>query len=160
MNLFLSYNPEIDLERIIVLRIQTLASVYGTSILLPDRYHTNTLKHETKVRIRQSHVFVVFITNSISDIVKEEIEYALKLKRKVVIVFDPKLIIEPIQNSILIPFDFQNGSLPNLFNEISKHKNSFTESKNDKTLVTVLGVAVGLFLFYTLLGDERETVNI
>lgn len=74
---FISYNPNIEEEQTIAIRLHTIGALNGFTMYLPDRYHSDThLNKETQYRIKQADWFVVFCTQSPSPILQQEILYA------------------------------------------------------------------------------------
>ena len=53
-NIFISYNPKVQAEQSLALRMQTLGALYGLSISLPDRVGVIGLKETTKQRIQRA----------------------------------------------------------------------------------------------------------
>ena len=105
--IFISYNPNEPNEQSIALRLQTLSSIYGVEILLPDRYGANYLKASTQERIGQSDLFILFSTRNITQMVLEEVNWALGRGKKVLIIYDKhigKNLTTP-QGVIEIEFD-------------------------------------------------------
>lgn len=86
--IFISYNPSEPQEQSLAFRMQTLGALYGLHVSLPDRIGSNLLKQVTKQRIVDANLFIVFSTKSLSKAVKDEISYALTLKKRIVIVYD------------------------------------------------------------------------
>lgn len=92
--IFISYNPNSPAEQTLAVRLHTIGAVNGFKMLLPDRFNSETyLDEETKQRIKQADFFVVFSTSPLSNIVKEEIEYAhsvLNNKSKIIVIYDSR----------------------------------------------------------------------
>ena len=107
--IFISYNPNSDFEQTLAVRLHTTGAVNGFRMFLPDRYNSDTIiDNETKNRISQSDWLIVFSTEELSEIVKQEIQYAWqKLKDK---------------SKILVIYNFEKGK--NIKGDITNH---FTE---------------------------------
>lgn len=91
-SVFVSYNPNADLEQTLAVRLHTIGAVHGFNMLLPDRVgFSSTVTNETKVRIQASDYFILFSTTQLSLIVLEEIKIAfskLHDKSKILVIYD------------------------------------------------------------------------
>lgn len=97
-NIFISYNPRVQAEQSLALRMQTLGALYGLAVSLPDRVGTIGLKETTKQRINRATLFIVFATRNITLDVKREITYANQLKKTIIVVYD-----KDVKNNLKIP---------------------------------------------------------
>lgn len=93
--IFITYNPNNEEEQTLAVRLHTIGAVNGFKMYLPDRYNSETyIENETKFRINEADFVVLFSLNSkISNIVKEEIEYAwnkLLDKSKIIVIYPTK----------------------------------------------------------------------
>ncbi len=86
--IFISYNSSMPQEQSLALRLQTLSSLYGLHVSLPDRVGSTVIKESTKERIAAAELFIVFSTISLSKSVKDEITYARTLEKRIVVVYD------------------------------------------------------------------------
>lgn len=90
--IFITYNPNNDLERTIAARLHTLGAVNDFRMYMPDRFNSETvLDDETKRRIENSDYIILFSMGKISKIVKQELNYAFdyfKDKSKIIIIHD------------------------------------------------------------------------
>lgn len=93
--IFISYNPNSELEQVLAVRLHTLGAVHGFNMLLPDRDANSVeISPETKSRIKSSDYFILFSTSRISPLIKQEIEIAASKihdKSKILIVYDVSL---------------------------------------------------------------------
>jgi hypothetical protein len=93
--IFITYNPNSEAEQTLAVRLHTIGAVNGFRMYLPDRFNSNTfLDIETKRRIEESGFFVVFSMSYLSDIVKQEIEYAYQVlqdKSKILVIYNKSL---------------------------------------------------------------------
>jgi len=90
--IFITYNPNSAFEQTLAIRLHTIGASTGFRMYLPDRFNSDTiLDEETKSRISRSDFVVMFSTSPLSQIVKDEIEFAynvLKDKSKIVVIYD------------------------------------------------------------------------
>jgi hypothetical protein len=97
-SIFISYNPNSDIEQTLAVRLHTIGAVHGFSMLLPDRTgYGKGISTETKNRILQTDYFILFSTTQISSIVYEEISFAyshLQDKSKILVIYDEAVGIE------------------------------------------------------------------
>jgi len=92
ITIFITYNPQIDTEQTLAVRLHTIGAVNGFKMYLPDRFNSETyLDIETKRRIDEADFVVLFsLQSKISNIVKEEISYAwnrLHDKSKIIVIY-------------------------------------------------------------------------
>ncbi len=89
---FITYNPNVEFEETLAARLHTIGVVSGFTMYLPDRFNSEKkITQETKTRISRSDYFVMFSTKRLSDVVKQEIEYAFDYfrdKSKILIIYD------------------------------------------------------------------------
>jgi len=160
-NIFLSYNPNIELEQSTAFRLQTLASLYDTTILLPDRYGTTHLKDTTKERIRMVDWFIVFSTKALSKAVKDELIYALENKKKILVAYSvvlkKNLDIEGVLEHYI---DHEKTANENAFEIIQKIQCQSNDQSKDKgsigVLGAVLGIGLGLLALWKLSGNGKK----
>jgi hypothetical protein len=178
-SIFISYNPNSELEETLAYRLHTIGAVNGFTMYLPNRYNfENQLSEESKSRISRSDYFVVFSTIGLSNVVKEEIECAfeyLQDKSKILVIYDKangKNLSGDITN-YFVPFYFdkynnrqdellnvimntishkeQNVIINNQSKEIQRLKE---EKTNSNALAAILGVGLGLFVL-SALSDKK-----
>jgi hypothetical protein len=106
---FLSYNPHVDTEEMLAVRLFTLGGVSGFEMQLPDRGASATqVTRETAHRIAMADYFVLFSTSALSPVVREEIQLAYDTFRdpsRIIIIYDKKT--------------GKNGLSPSLCTEVS-----------------------------------------
>lgn len=90
---FLSYNPFVDSEETLAMRLHTLGGVNGFQMLLPDRFQNNVgITSETQRRINIADYFVLFSTKpQLSSVVLDEINYAWERwhdQRRILVIYD------------------------------------------------------------------------
>ena len=90
--IFVTYNPNSILEETLAVRLHSIGVSGGLRMFLPDRYNSQTvIEEETKIRISKSQYFVMFSTTPLSNIVKQEIEYASQYIHdisRVIVIYD------------------------------------------------------------------------
>lgn len=91
-SVFISYNPNFDIEQTLAVRLHTIGAVHGFNMLLPDRVgFTKSVSNETKIRILSADYFILFSTTALSTTVLEEIKIAaskLHDKSKILVIYD------------------------------------------------------------------------
>ncbi len=91
-SIFISYNPNSAVEETLAVRLHTIGAVNDFIMYLPDRFDSeNQISEESKSRISRSNYFVIFSTKPLSNVVKEEIEYAFKHindKTRIIVIYD------------------------------------------------------------------------
>jgi hypothetical protein len=91
-SIFISYNPNSDIEQTLAVRLHTIGAVHGFTMLLPDRTgFYKSISEETKNRIRQSDYFILFSTTQISNVVYQEISFAyshIQDKSRILVIYD------------------------------------------------------------------------
>jgi thiamine pyrophosphate-dependent acetolactate synthase large subunit-like protein len=91
--LFITYNPKNTDEQTLALRLHSIAVSNGFTAYLPDRYNSIThISENTKNRILHADYVIMFaLTDKLSNVVKEEIEFAYQEKRmdksKIIVVY-------------------------------------------------------------------------
>ncbi len=95
IRIFITYNPNISAEQVLAVRLHTIGAVNGFLTQLPDRYNSETiLDDETKTRIKSSNYVILFsLSSKLSNIVKEEIEYAFSIlqdRSKIIVIYNQK----------------------------------------------------------------------
>ena len=90
--IFITYNPKSEQEKTLAMRLHSIGAVNGFRMYLPDRYNSDSvLDDETKARISKSDYLVMFSTNPLSTIVRQEIEFAFRYlqdKSKILVIYD------------------------------------------------------------------------
>lgn len=160
--IFVSYNPGVEIEQSTALRLQTLSSLYGATVYLPDRLGTIALKETTKQKISDSQVFVMFSTQRLTNIVQEEVNFALHLGKRVIIFYDARVgkNLNTIQKPNLIETTF-NPHTEDAATILKKAMDlgGFQDapgglSNSSSGLSAVVGIGLGLFLLWALTKDD------
>jgi hypothetical protein len=94
-SVFISYNPNSDIEQTLAVRLHTIGAVHGFTMLLPERFGFSKLPtNETKSRILSADYFILFSLTALSTTVLEEIKIAatkLHDKSKILVIYDVKV---------------------------------------------------------------------
>ncbi|WP_331964290.1 hypothetical protein [Ohtaekwangia sp.] len=94
-SIFISYNPDSDIEQTLAVRLYTIGSVHGFNMMLPDRSpNPKGVSSETKSRILLADYFILFSTSALSKEVVQEIDIAfdnLQDKAKILVVYDKRI---------------------------------------------------------------------
>lgn len=166
--IFISYNPNNDLEQTLAVRLHTIGAVSGFRMYLPDRYNSNfILDFETKNKINEAEYFIMFSTQKLSKIVLQEINYAFnqwKDKSKIIVIYDKRLGINLIgadtKQFTAISFDPFRGNqedlVTNILNEIRSKENRKTRKVNDQNqaLKALLGLGISLYILSSIADKE------
>jgi hypothetical protein len=149
-NIFISYNPKVEAEQSLALRLQTLGALYGLSVSLPDRIGTTDLKPATKERINKSKIFIVFSTRNLTRFVVEEIKYAAALRKKIIAVYDKDVKNINLNGVVEIEYDHTAGPPEKLLKEILKHTGYGTVKKQSGSTVKKEEESIGGFFLAAL----------
>jgi hypothetical protein len=168
--IFVSYNPSVNSEQSLALRLQTLGSLYGLNISLPDRIGSITLKDATKQRIQDSNLFIVFSTRNLSKSVREEITFARTLKKKIIVIYDKDVGKNlKLKGVVEVEYDHKEDRPEKLINkiltEIRSKKPSVdgrrpmsTKAKNEESdsFGAFLLVGLGLLLLAAFMSESGK----
>ena len=162
--IFISYNPNSDFEQTLAVRLHTTGAVNGFRMFLPDRYNSDSIiDHETKSRINLSDWLIIFSTEQLSKIVKQEIEYAwqiFKNKSKIIVIYNfgkEKNLTEEITDHFTkIYFNPNTDDFDEIISkkiipaikikEAQINKKSKELRQQSNALLALLGIGVGLVL--------------
>lgn len=164
---FLSYNPNIELEETLAIRLHTIGAVHGFNMLLPDRatHRASLVSTETANRIRVADYFIIFSTSELSVTVQQEIEIAfqhLHDKSKIIIVYDYQVgkNIEGAEKCTEIFIDSSQSTqqiLKTILSRIELQNESKRnpQPKGSDVLVGILLAGLGLLLLGSLLDNGK-----
>ncbi len=167
---FITYNPGVDFEETLAIRLHTIGAVHGFDMLLPERsYFNNPISQETINRIRLSDFFIIFSTTSLSDVVHEEIQEAfkhLKDRSKIIIVYDSnvgrnlkgaemftEIYVDSNAQSI---HDILQSILSELKTAESKNKVKTKKSSDSEVIGGLILAGLGLLLLGALIGGGKK----
>jgi ribosomal silencing factor RsfS len=158
--IFVSYNPKEEIEQSTALRLQTLSSLYGASVLLPDRYNSKDLQESTKERILKSGWCVVFSTKSLTKVVREELHFALQNGKNILVIYS-RNVGKILDLDGVVEYTLDSSKQPDqIIAEImEKIKNSSFQlfsNKDNKIIWVILGVGLGLFSLWLLGKDDKK----
>ena len=156
---FITYNKNSEIGENTALRMQTLSNLYGYSVLLPYRLHNANISVETKKRIDNSRFILAFSINGFSPTLKNELDYALKKSKPIIVIYDYKegrTINFPNNADVKeVSIDYYNTN--EALHQISEFLDSkFTdiELKNKNTEnaigVALVGIGLGLLAYWAL----------
>ena len=169
-SIFISYNPNSEVEETLAARLHTIGAVNGFVMYLPDRFNSeDQISEESQARISRSDYFVIFSTKPLSNLVMEEIEHAFKHindRTRILVIYDKekgKNLKGNISN-YFTPFYFdqvnnrQDELLQKIINTIVHREQNKELVKKDKqintlkkqkessdALAAILGIGLGLF---------------
>ncbi|MEQ8531774.1 MAG: hypothetical protein RIF36_17115 [Imperialibacter sp.] len=166
-SVFISYNPGVEFEETLAIRLHTIGAVHGFNMLLPDRsaFRGPLVSSETANRIRLADYFIIFSTSLLSDAVQKEIEVAfehLHDKAKIIIVYDSK-VGKNLQGGEMCTEIFIDSSKPTqqilqtILNKIESQNGSKKnpQPQGNDVLGGILLAGLGLLLLGALLGDGK-----
>ena len=154
-SVFISYNPNSDIEQTLAVRLHTIGAVHGFSMLLPDRIgFGQTVSSETRSRILSADYFILFSTSPLSSTALEEIKLAfakLHDKSKILVIYDMGLgkNLKGADNFTEIFID-RTWPVEKIFNEIILKINSIPKKPNNQSgFLSALGpiLLTGVALF-------------
>jgi hypothetical protein len=165
--IFISYNPGVEVEQSTALRLQTLSGLYNAKVFLPDRSGKSGFKENTKQRILDATVFIMFSTDALSKDVIDEVNYALANQKMVIVFYD----VRKGKNLDTSKITNKNNFHEKMFNpeqttpnELLDYVKTVLENSNSdkiisgagKILLALLGVGLGLLLLKALTDDDDE----
>jgi len=154
-SVFISYNPNSDVEQTLAVRLHTIGAVHGFNMLLPDRVgYSLGVSLETKNRILTADYFILFSTSTLSSTVLEEIKIAsakLHDKSKILVIYDIS-VGENLKGTENFTKVFINRSSPveEILNKIiSTIKSIQSRGNNQGGFLSILGpiLLTGVALF-------------
>jgi hypothetical protein len=83
---FISYNTSPE-EQVVIYRLQTLASVSGITVLLPQR-NGKMITGETKYRIDIADSVIALLTSNLTTPVREELAYAQEKGKLIIPIYE------------------------------------------------------------------------
>lgn len=164
--IFVSYNPGVEVEQSTALRLQTIASLYNATVLLPDRLGTTQLKSSTKERIREANVFVMFSTSKLSKAVSDEARHAISVGKRVIIFYSKhtgkNLDIDHKQGNFFeVTFDPRYNSADQLLHAVLENGGFVKEEPKTTSphlanfaIGALVGVGLGMLLMNAFSEDD------
>lgn len=165
-NVFVTYNKNSEIGENTALRLQTLSSLYGFNVDLPYRVN-ESINSETKNRIKSSSFILSFSPdNFISNNLIQELSYADKINKPIVIAFNkfhtqPEIPVDG-SNVKFFPIDFYD--IDNSINQIAEFLeealknnsvNHFNEKQNDGLAKVLITLGIGLLAAWVLSSNEE-----
>lgn len=139
---FISHNTHPG-ERVVVYRLQTLASASGISVLLPNR-EGRGLSEETKHRIGVADSVLAFLTANLTAAVREELAYAQGLGKLIIPVVERGVKVTGLSDLEWIEFDplrHTSGSIEGKVLDFLKARKAQKENQQ-AALLALLGVGL------------------
>lgn len=165
-SVFISYNPNSDIEQTLAVRLHTIGAVHGFNMLLPDRIgFSKSVSSETKNRILSADFFILFSTTSLSNTVSEEIKIAsskLHDKSKILVVYDISVgkNLKEAGNFTEIYINRSSSVETILETIISKVKSIQSKRNNQGGFLSVLGpillTGVALFALSSIFDESAK----
>jgi hypothetical protein len=130
--IYITYNPKNGAEKTLAVRLHTIGAVNGFKMYLPDRYNSESeLDAESQSRISRSEYVILFSMGSLSSIVKQEIQYAVRFGIPA--------------NKIIVIYDNRKGK--NLTGDITNHFRQYNINPESDNIDEVLhSIVDGIFL--------------
>ena len=155
--IFITYNPKSSVEENTALRLQTISYLYGLSIDLPYRLGRKHLPTETQVRIKRATFVVAFCLSKLTPQLKKELEYAISLKKPIIVIYDSK-IGKTIHfknvlnvNEVFVDFNNTDTALHNIAEFMRKYsKTKEKENENTSLGIGLITVGLGLLTLWAL----------
>jgi hypothetical protein len=174
-NIFISYNPNKEIEQNTALRMQTIASLYNLSVELPSRQQMPAkakISSETQNRIARSAVVVAISLYKMSPQLQAELQFAMQENKPIVVLYDEKKgknIDFGAYNKVKeINIDFNNTDealhqiapfLKSISQQEAKNNQSekqSAESTNENGLVIgVIAIGLGLLALWALAKSDK-----
>lgn len=158
--IFFSYNPDVRIEQSTALRLQTMGALYNCTVYLPDRLGAPPIKDSTIQRINESDIAVLFSTVTPSQMALEEIQYAIHIKKRVIIFYDSRvgkninIINAPnVIEEFITPTDTLDSIMRRVKEKVDPSVSP--ESKNMNGAMTMVGIGIGLFLLWAMTKDDK-----
>ena len=168
-SIFVSYNFQAEAEEATALRLQTISNLYGMQVALPFRLAQRTRIHEeTQLRIKQADLVVAFCMQDLTDLLKQELSYAIEQKKPIVVIYDQSkgkkinFQNQALAKEVFVDFRETDKALHEIADFIRKqlplpnqNQLSGTPSQNENGIaIALLGIGLGLLAAWALSKDE------
>jgi hypothetical protein len=161
-SVFISFNPNSDIEQTLAIRLNTIGAVHGFNMLLPDRSPLQKgISIETKSRILLADYFILFSTSALSKEVLSEIEVAyskLQDKTKILVVYDKRIgkNVSGLENCTEVYIDL-NADVPKILSEILNQVKFTQNGKHDSPDWSwIILTGLGLFALASIIEPGRK----
>jgi|JI9StandDraft_2_1071091.scaffolds.fasta_scaffold33673_2 hypothetical protein len=165
-SVFISYNPNSDIEQTLAVRLHTIGAVHGFNMLLPDRRgFGSVVSSETRSRILEADFFILFSTSSLSSTVLNEIQIAsskLHEKSKILVIYDITVgkNLAGADNFTEVYIN-RSSSIEEILNTILTKVKGIQSNGNDQggffsVLGPILLTGLGLFALASVLDEPRR----
>jgi hypothetical protein len=161
-SVFISFNPDSDIEQTLAVRLNTIGAVHGFNMLLPDRSpHQKGVSIETRSRILLSDYFILFSTSTLSKEVLSEINIAyskLHDKSKILVVYDKRVgkNVSGLENCTEVYIDL-NADVHKILSEIlSKVKFAQSGKQDSPDWSWIILTGLGLFALANIIEPRAK----
>lgn len=161
--IFLSYNPNVEIEQSTALRLQTLAALYGVEIYLPDRRRSGAaLSESTQLRIKDAHIFLMFSMSPLSSIVQAEVMLALGLAKPVVVFYDKRVgknlmnVPAGVIEEAFDPVDENAGVILQRILSDQRLQATWEKKESGNGVAALVAVGLGLFALWAMTKDDDD----
>ena len=144
---FISYNTRPE-ERVVVYRLQTLASASGITVLLPLR-EGHGLTAETKRRIRDADSVIAFLTSNVTAAVREELAYAQAQNKLIVPIADHGAKVSHLGDAHWIKYDPRTDTPGTVEKQGLEFLEGKKQSKDNQQAALLAVLAIGLLALLT-----------
>jgi len=163
-NIFLTYNQGSAFGQNTALRLQTISNLYGLSVSLPARMVNGggVMSHITKERIKSASIVVAFGLEVPTQVMIEELNYAMTLQKPIVFIYD-----ESTGNTIdfgdykkiqIVEIDYLDTD--NAIHKVAGFLEGLPESQKHKKetglSTALIGVGLGLLALWALNRKDAE----
>ena len=163
-NIFVTYNPGIEAEELLAVRLHTIGAVNGFTMYLPDRYNSaKEVGQNTLHFIKQSGWLVFFSFGNLSSTVTQEINAAfrhLKDKSRIIVVYHKQVGKNlgggEADKFTSIYYDPAHESMDEALQKILKTLNEKRRKADNNGFLALLGIGLGLFALATLTQEEEK----
>ena len=150
---FITYNDHSSWGKNTALRMQTLSGLYDFEVDLPYRTGIGKITSETQKRIKTSDIVLVFDLDGEPSAVNEELAYALKVKKPVIIIQGehPHLNYPNNNNIKTVRLNYYNPD--ETLHEIARYiKEKFNrQQKSEEGMILALvSIGLGLLAYWAL----------
>ncbi|TAF74445.1 MAG: hypothetical protein EAZ53_08635 [Bacteroidetes bacterium] len=162
--IFITYNPKSKQEQTLAMRLHTIGAVNDFTMFLPDRTENeNEISESSKSRIARCDYFIIFSTNQLSTVVKQEIELAFKYlndKSKILVIYDKQngknLTGDIVEHFTPFYFDQSENKQDLLLQKIiGTIKEKEVKRTNSNALAAILGIGLGLLILGSLSENKK-----
>jgi len=163
-NIFLTYNQGSTFGQNTALRLQTISNLYGLSVSLPARMVNGggVISHITKERLAAASIVVAFGLETPTNVMVEELNYAMKLQKPIVFIYDEStgntIEFHNYDNIQIVEIDYLGTD--DAIHKVAEFLEKLPESKKHKKetglSTALIGVGLGLLALWALNKKDTE----